>query len=249
MSIVKEFREFAVKGNVIDLAVGVIIGAAFGKIVASLVEDVVMPVIGTLIGGVDFSGLAVQIGAAKIQYGKFLQTCLDFLIIAWAIFLTVKLINRLKREEPKPRRAAAAAAGAAAGGDPRPAEEELGAILKSPGLQHRELLRVDVPAQRGVHLAGVSAAMRFSNSMSQAKVRSRTGSSPAGRRARGPACAPGGAPRAAPSCAASTSAALKPSRSARASSSRIACSTRARFCGAKIAETPNAADVVERARR
>jgi large conductance mechanosensitive channel len=102
MSIAQEFREFAVKGNVMDLAVGVIIGAAFGKIVGSLVEDVVMPVIGTLMGGLDFSGLAVKIGSATLKYGKFLQTCLDFLIIAWAIFLIVKLINRLKREEAKP---------------------------------------------------------------------------------------------------------------------------------------------------
>ena len=100
MSIVKEFREFAIKGNVVDLAVGVIIGAAFGKIVASLVGDIVMPFIGSLIGGIDFSSLAVQFRDAKIQYGKFLQTLLDFLIIAWAIFLAVKVINRLKRDEP-----------------------------------------------------------------------------------------------------------------------------------------------------
>ncbi len=85
MSIAKEFREFAVKGNVMDLAVGVIVGAAFGKIVSSLVEDVVMPVIGALMGGLDFSGLAVKIGSATLKYGKFLQTCVDFLIIAWAI--------------------------------------------------------------------------------------------------------------------------------------------------------------------
>ena len=108
MSMAQEFREFAVKGNVMDLAVGVIIGAAFGKIVSSLVEDVVMPVIGTLMGGLDFSGLAVKIGSATLKYGKFLQTCLDFLIIAVAVFLLVKLINRLKREEeqaapPTPR--------------------------------------------------------------------------------------------------------------------------------------------------
>ncbi len=102
MSMAKEFREFAVKGNVMDLAVGVIIGAAFGKIVSSIVEDVVMPLIGTLLGGLDFSGLAIKIGSATLKYGKFLQTCLDFLIIAWAIFLVVKLINRLKREEEKP---------------------------------------------------------------------------------------------------------------------------------------------------
>jgi large conductance mechanosensitive channel len=99
MSIVKEFREFAVKGNAIDLAVGVIIGAAFGKIVASLVADVVMPLVGTLLGGLDFSDLSVQIGEAKIFYGKFIQTCVDFVIIAWAIFLAVKIINRLKRRE------------------------------------------------------------------------------------------------------------------------------------------------------
>ena len=103
MSIVKEFREFAVKGNAIELAVGVIIGAAFGKIVASLVSDVVMPLIGTLLGGLDFSGLAVQIGEAKILYGKFIQTCVDFVIIAWAIFLAIKVINRFReKEEQKP---------------------------------------------------------------------------------------------------------------------------------------------------
>ena len=101
MSIVKEFREFAVKGNVVDLAVAVIIGGAFGKIVASLVSDIVMPLVGVLLGGVNFTGLAVKVGTASIQYGKFLQTCVDFLIIAWAIFVAVKLINRLKREEPK----------------------------------------------------------------------------------------------------------------------------------------------------
>jgi large conductance mechanosensitive channel len=100
MAIVKEFREFAVKGNVMDLAVGVIIGAAFGKIVGSLVEDLVMPLIGTLMGGLDFSGLAIKIGTATIKYGKFLQTCLDFMIIAWAVFLMVKAINRVRNAEP-----------------------------------------------------------------------------------------------------------------------------------------------------
>ena len=107
MSIAKEFREFAIKGNVMDLAVGVVVGAAFGKIVSSLVEDVAMPVVGTLMGGLDFSGLAVKIGSATLRYGKFLQTCVDFLIIAWAIFLVVKLINRLKRAEEKPAEAKA----------------------------------------------------------------------------------------------------------------------------------------------
>jgi large conductance mechanosensitive channel len=96
----KEFKAFAMRGNVVDLAVGVIIGAAFGKIVASLVEDVIMPLLGTLVGGVNFSGLAITVGSATLKYGKFLQTCLDFLIIAWAIFVAVKLINRLRREEP-----------------------------------------------------------------------------------------------------------------------------------------------------
>jgi large conductance mechanosensitive channel len=103
MSIVREFREFAVKGNVVDLAVAVIIGAAFGKIVASLVGDIVMPLVGTLLGGLDFKGLAVQIGNAKIEYGNFLQTCVDFVIISWAIFVAVKVINRLrKKDEDKP---------------------------------------------------------------------------------------------------------------------------------------------------
>jgi large conductance mechanosensitive channel len=103
MSIVKEFREFAVKGNVVDLAVGVIIGAAFGKIVASVVGDIVMPLVGILIGGFDFKGLVWQIGSAKIQYGNFLQNVVDFVIIAWAIFVAVKVINRLrKKDEDKP---------------------------------------------------------------------------------------------------------------------------------------------------
>jgi large conductance mechanosensitive channel len=100
MRTLQEFKSFAMKGNVVDLAVGVIIGAAFGKIVASLVEDVIMPLVGTLLGGVNFSGLAITVGSATLKYGKFIQTCLDFLIIAWAIFIAVKLINRLRREEP-----------------------------------------------------------------------------------------------------------------------------------------------------
>ncbi|MGH6620388.1 MAG: large-conductance mechanosensitive channel protein MscL [Alphaproteobacteria bacterium] len=102
MSVAKEFREFAMKGNVVDLAVGVVIGAAFGKIVASAVGDIIMPIIGLLMGGVDFGSLSVQILEARIQYGKFIQTCVDFVIIAWAIFVAVKVINRLKRAEPPP---------------------------------------------------------------------------------------------------------------------------------------------------
>ena len=103
MSVLKEFRDFAIKGNVVDLAVGVIIGAAFGKIVASLVEDIIMPMIGVIIGGFDFKALFVQVGAAKITYGKFIQTCFDFVIIAASIFVAVRVINHLRRQqEAKP---------------------------------------------------------------------------------------------------------------------------------------------------
>jgi large conductance mechanosensitive channel len=102
MSLAKEFREFAMKGNVVDLAVAVIIGAAFGKIVASAVSDIIMPIIGLMMGGMDFANLSVQVLDAKIQYGKFIQTCVDFIIIAWAIFVAIKVINRLKRAEPPP---------------------------------------------------------------------------------------------------------------------------------------------------
>jgi len=109
VSLAKDFKDFAMKGNVVDLAVAVIIGGAFGKIVSSLVSDVVMPLIGILIGGLNFSGLSIKIGAATVGYGKFIQSCVDFLIIAWVIFIAVKLLQRLRREEP----AAAAAPPAA----------------------------------------------------------------------------------------------------------------------------------------
>lgn len=110
MSIIKEFKEFAVRGNVIDMAVGIIIGAAFGKIVSSIVGDVIMPPIGLIIGGVDFSDLAVVLKeavgdkpAVTIAYGKFIQTVIDFTIVAFAIFMVVKGINKLKKkEEEKP---------------------------------------------------------------------------------------------------------------------------------------------------
>ena len=102
MGVLQEFKSFAMKGNVVDLAVGIVIGAAFGKIVSSLVGDMIMPVVGLLAGGIDFSGLAMTIGKASVNYGKFIQTCVDFLIIAAAIFLVVKAINRLKREEAAP---------------------------------------------------------------------------------------------------------------------------------------------------
>nr|WP_314741735.1 large-conductance mechanosensitive channel protein MscL [uncultured Haemophilus sp.] len=111
MSILKEFREFAVKGNVVDMAVGVIIGGAFGKIVSSLVSDVIMPPIGWIIGDVDFKDLAIEIapakdgaGAVMLKYGAFIQNVFDFLIIAIAVFAIVKIINSLKKatvEEPK----------------------------------------------------------------------------------------------------------------------------------------------------
>ena len=106
MSIVSEFREFAVKGNVVDMAVGIIIGAAFGKIVSSLVSDIVTPPLGYLIGGVDFTKLAVTLPsirdgaeAVTIRYGVFLQALLDFINVAFAIFLLVKLINRVRRKD------------------------------------------------------------------------------------------------------------------------------------------------------
>jgi large conductance mechanosensitive channel len=106
MSMVREFREFAMRGNVVDLAVGVVIGAAFGKIVSSVVADVIMPPIGMLLGGVDFTDLKLilkeavgEVPAVTLNYGTFIQTCIDFLIIAFAVFLLVKGINSLKRKE------------------------------------------------------------------------------------------------------------------------------------------------------
>jgi large conductance mechanosensitive channel len=107
MSILQEFKTFAVKGNMIDMAVGIIIGAAFGKIIASLVADVIMPPLGLVIGGVNFSDLHITLApalgdkpAVVVAYGKFIQSIVDFLIIAAVIFMAVKAINRLKREQP-----------------------------------------------------------------------------------------------------------------------------------------------------
>jgi|SRR5688572_4948136 len=97
----KEFREFAIRGNVMDLAVAVIIGGAFGKIITSLVEDVLMPLIGLVLGGINFSEQAIPLGGdAALRWGAFVQSILDFLIIAFVIFLLVRAMNRLKREEP-----------------------------------------------------------------------------------------------------------------------------------------------------
>ena len=98
MSILSEFRDFAVKGNVVDLAVGVIIGGAFGKIVSSLVADIVMPIVGALVGGIDYKAFFVSVGSAKIMYGLFIQNCVDFVIIAASIFLAVRLINHFRRK-------------------------------------------------------------------------------------------------------------------------------------------------------
>ncbi|OSX53469.1 large conductance mechanosensitive channel protein MscL [Anoxybacillus ayderensis] len=100
-----EFKKFAVRGNVIDLAVGVIIGGAFGKIVSSLVNDIIMPLVGLILGGIDFSSLSWKVGEAEVKYGAFIQTVVDFLVIAFSIFLFVKLLNnlseRIKKQEEK----------------------------------------------------------------------------------------------------------------------------------------------------
>jgi large conductance mechanosensitive channel len=96
----KEFKEFAMRGNVMDLAIAVIIGGAFGKIIASLVNDILMPLIGLLLGGLSFSGLAVTVGEASINYGLFIQAIVDFVIVAFVIFLMVRMMNRMKKPEP-----------------------------------------------------------------------------------------------------------------------------------------------------
>lgn len=122
MSIAREFKDFAVRGNVVDMAVGIIIGAAFGRIVSSFVADVVMPPIGALLGGVDFSELAFTVqqatadsDAVVISWGQFTQTLIDFVIIAFVIFLAIKAINRMKRKAEEAPPAA----------PPAPSKEEL----------------------------------------------------------------------------------------------------------------------------
>jgi large conductance mechanosensitive channel len=121
MSMVKEFKEFVMRGNVIDLAVGIVIGAAFGKIVSSLVGDVIMPPIGLVLGGVNFTNLKLPLGTpltggevVTLNYGAFIQTMVDFLIVAFAIFLVVKGVNSMKRKQE-----------AAPAAPPMPAKEEL----------------------------------------------------------------------------------------------------------------------------
>jgi len=106
MSMIKEFREFAMRGNVVDMAVGIVIGAAFGKIVASFVKDILMPPLGLVLGGVDFTDLAVtlkhasgSVAAVTWNYGSFIQTVVDFTIVAFAIFMMIKAMNALKKKE------------------------------------------------------------------------------------------------------------------------------------------------------
>jgi len=121
MSLINEFKAFAVRGNVVDMAVGIVIGAAFGKIVSSFVDGLIMPPLGLLIGGVDFSDLAIvlkdavgETPAVVLRYGAFIQTVVDFVIIAFAIFMAIKAINHLKRKEAE-----------APSAPPAPSKEEL----------------------------------------------------------------------------------------------------------------------------
>lgn len=106
MGFIKEFKEFAMKGNVLDMAVGVIIGGAFGKIVSSLVDDVLMPLVGKITGGIDFTKLSLTLGegdnAATLNYGMFIQNVVDFLIVAFCIFLMLKAINKFNKKEEEP---------------------------------------------------------------------------------------------------------------------------------------------------
>ena len=94
----KEFKTFIARGNVLDLAVGVVVGGAFGKIVTSLVDDIIMPLVGLLMGGLDFSNLSIKVGNAKIMYGSFIQNVVDFLIVAFCIFIMVKAVNKITKK-------------------------------------------------------------------------------------------------------------------------------------------------------
>jgi large conductance mechanosensitive channel len=99
MSMISEFKKFAMRGNVLDLAVAVILGVAFGAIITSLVDDIIMPLIGILMGGVDFAGLGIQVGDAVLLYGNFIQAIINFLIVALVLFLIIKAANRLMRKK------------------------------------------------------------------------------------------------------------------------------------------------------
>lgn len=140
MGLMQEFKEFAVKGNAVDMAVGVIVGAAFGKVVSSLVADVFMPPIGVLVGGVDFTKLAVTIKeaadnvpAVTLNYGNFIQSVVDFIIISFAIFMMIKMLNSLKKEPPPQEPAV----------EPAPSKEEL--LLA----EIRDLLKDNAMKQHG----------------------------------------------------------------------------------------------------
>ena len=123
MGLIKEFKEFAMRGNVMDMAVGVIIGGAFGKIVSSLVDDVLMPLVGMIVGKVDFSALSAKVGEAELFYGRFIQNIVDFLIVAFCIFLVLKGINKMSNmRKKKEEEAPAAPAG--------PTQEELLAEIR-----------------------------------------------------------------------------------------------------------------------
>ncbi len=102
---IKEFKEFIQRGNVLDLAVGVVMGNAFGKIVSSVVNDILMPIVGIFLGGINFQGLSFKIGNAVINYGSFIQNVIDFLIIALCIFLMIKVINKIIKKEPPKEKA------------------------------------------------------------------------------------------------------------------------------------------------
>lgn len=121
-----EFKKFAMKGSVVDLAVGVIIGGAFGKIVTSLVNDLIMPILGLLLGGVNFSGLQFRFGNAVIKYGAFVQNVVDFLIIAVSIFFMVRFLNTFKKKEP-----------------PKPAADPLPSTEAQLLIQIRDLLKAE----------------------------------------------------------------------------------------------------------
>ena len=121
MGFISEFKEFAIKGNVMDMAVGVIIGGAFGKIISSLVDDVLMPLIGICTGGFDVSTLATKVGDAEVKYGMFIQNIIDFIIVAFCIFLMIKAMNKLNRKKEEPAEPAAPAG---------PTTEELLADIK-----------------------------------------------------------------------------------------------------------------------
>jgi len=99
MGMIKEFKDFAMRGNVVDLAVGVVIGAAFGAIITSLVNDIIMPLVGVMIGGTDFKTLMITVGGANVMYGLFIQSVVNFLIIASSVFITVKLMNTMKKKQ------------------------------------------------------------------------------------------------------------------------------------------------------